>query len=228
MQIRRTAPVAAALAGMVLLTAANSAESQVHRYGAGWTVGGTYVTDLNIDATTGEGVSPTPIAPGLGFTLGLHLEKWYGSSGKMGVRYQGSYQQPRVEWTGGQKKIDVVSADVSVLYRFTDPAVEGAVLPYLTLGVGGIWYDLGRGRSLTFNGADAFYDGAGRVLPMVAFGIGADVPAMWNWTSFPVKARFEVADHLTIGSPLKRQVDQSRHGPVHHVQFTVGLYSAVW
>jgi hypothetical protein len=63
---------------------------------------------------------------------------------------------------------------------------------------------------------------------MVAFGVGADVPAMWNWTSFPVKARFEVADHLTIGSPLKRQLDQSRHGPVHHVQFTVGLYSAVW
>jgi len=224
MHTRPAAPFAAALLGLLLLWPARDAEAQAHRYGAGWTVGGSYVTELNVDAT---GPSPTAIDPGLGFLLGLHLERWYGASGRFGVRTQGAYLQPRVDWTTGERKIDVASADVSVLMRLADPRREGAVLPYLTAGVGGIWYDLGTGDDSFFAGADAYHDGASRVLPLVALGLGADVPSPWSWDSSPVRFRVEVADHVTFGSPLRRLADGSRHGPVHHVRFTLGAYSAV-
>lgn len=217
---RRVAPVALA-AGALLVAGPTNAEAQAHRYGAGWTAGASYLTDLN------PSTSARSLSPGAGFVLGLHVDRWYGADGRIGVRYQGSYQQPRFDWSPGRRSIDAVGADVSALYRLMDPAEEGPALPYLTAGLGAVWYDLGTGPDTFFPEADAFHDGGSRLLPLVSFGVGADVRSPWNWDTFPVRLRVEVADHMTFGSPLRRASDGSRYGPVHHLRFTVGAYSAI-
>lgn len=214
---------AALAAAALLLPAAHDAEAQAHRYGAGWTAGASYLTDLNPSPAG----SARAISPGAGFVLGLHVDRWYGSDGRIGVRYQGSYQQPRFDWSAGGRSIDAVGADVSALYRLMNPADEGPALPYLTAGLGAVWYDLGTGSDTFFSAADAFHDGGSRLLPLVTFGVGADVRSPWNWDTFPVRLRVEVADHMTFGSPLRRESDGSRYGPVHHLRFTVGAYSAI-
>ncbi len=208
--------------GSVLATVA-PVEAQVHRFGAGWSAGGTYLTDLN----PGAPGQAREISPGAGFVFGLHVDRWYGQDGRIGVRYQGAYQQPRVDWVRGERKVDAFSADVSALFRILEPEDPDQVLPYVAAGLGGIWYDLGTGRDTFFPEADAYHDGGSRVLPAVILGVGADVPFPWGWDGSPVRVRLEVADHLTFGSPIRQASDGSRYGAVHHLRFTVGAYSVL-
>jgi hypothetical protein len=219
-------PLGAALAMLLALHA--PAQAQVHRYGAGWTAGGSYLTELNSGARGQVGQPATQIAPGMGFVFGLHVDRWYGADGRIGVRYQGAYQQPRVDWVRGERKIDQLSADASVLFRVLEPGEHpDQVLPYLALGFGGVWYDLGTRGETSFPAGDAYHDGSSRILPAGIVGIGADVPLPWGWQGSPVRLRLEIADHISIGSPIRQISDGSRYGAVHHVRFTVGAYSVL-
>jgi hypothetical protein len=205
--------------------AATRAEAQAYRYGAGWTVGGSYLTSLNPDPASATALE---LDPGLGFLFGVHLERAYGSIGRFALRYQGTYLQPQFQWAAGERTIDAVSADVSGLIRLMDPTDAGAIQPYVMAGAGGIWYDLGRGPATSYPIADAYHDGGSRVLPLAAFGIGVDAPLFdLTWDASPVRLRFEVGDHMTFGSPLKRVSDRERYGPVHHVRFTIGAFAAI-
>lgn len=220
---RWTGPLALALG--LFLAGAGTVDAQVHRYGAGWSAGGAYLTDLNSGARAQGGLAAREISPGVGFVFGLHVDRWYGDDGRIGVRYQGAYQQPRMDWVRGERKIDALSADVSALYRILEPGDPGQVLPYVTLGLGGIWYDLGTGQDTFFPEADAFHDGSSRILPAAILGVGADVPFPWGWDGAPVRVRVEVADHLSFGSPIRQASDGSRYGAVHNLRFTIGAYS---
>jgi hypothetical protein len=211
--------LALALAGTVLTP--TSAEAQAHRFGAGFTTGGSWVSDLNPGAT---GVA---LSPGVGAYFGIHADRWYGADGRIGVRYQAAYQQPRFAWTPGDRKIDAASADVSALFRIVRPADAGAALPFVSLGAGGYWYNLGRGEPTFYGAAGAYHDGGSRILPALNFGAGVDLDFPWQFQRDLVRLRLEVADHLTFGSPLRQSSNQERYGAVHHLRFSIGLHSAL-
>jgi hypothetical protein len=206
---------------LLTVLATRPAAAQAYRYGAGWTVGGSDLTALNPD---GGGIS---LDPDPSFLVGLHLERSYGATGQFVLRYQGTYLAPQLDWSAGERTIDAVSLDVSGLLRILDPTEPRTVLPYLMAGAGGIWYDLGRGPNTSYPVANAYHDGGSRVLPLVAFGLGVDVPLGLTWDNSPVRLRVEGADQMTFGSPLRRVSDRERYGPVHHLRFTIGAYAAV-
>jgi hypothetical protein len=218
-------PSAMVVATLTLLGSPAGAVGQAHRTGIGWAAGGVYVTELNSHPLPGyEPLGARELLPGLGYAVGLHVDKWYGGSARLGFRLRGFYEQPSGdEFTGG-RDITTLSGDLSVLLRPLSAAGDAPVLPYLTVGGGGIRYDLG--ASSTFAGSDASYDGVARVLPLISFGVGWDVPRVWSWDTYPVGLRFEAADLMVLRSPLRRTSDWQRHGSVHHLQFTIGLYSA--
>lgn len=226
MQTRRFLPTAGVAAVLALLSAPDHAVSQVHRYGIGWTAGAGYMTELNANPLPGYEADPRQVSPGLGYTLGLHVEKWNGGSGRFALRAQGSFQQPRVDmaWRGQRRAVNAFSGDVSMLFRLLSPKREGAVLPYLMVGGGAGWFDMGAATALV--GADASYDGQPSPLPIMTFGLGADTPSVGRWDNDRLRIRFELADHLLLRSPLRRTSDWQRHGSVHQLRFTIGVYSA--
>ena len=215
---KKAAP--AALALLMCVAASGQLEGQAFRYGAGWTLGGSYLTELNPDA------AGTALEPGLGFLFGLHLERGYGNDARFAVRYQGTYMNVQMPWVDGDRNIDAVSADVAVLARALNPR-EYTIWPYLMAGGGGVWYDLGRGPISSFPQADAYHDGSSFVLPFATAGVGVDLPMGWTWDTWPVRVRLEAADQMTFGSPLRQLSDQDRYGPVHHLRFTFGAYTGV-
>jgi hypothetical protein len=203
------------------LAAPDAGEAQVHRYAAGFTVGGAHVTELNSEAP-GDALL---LKPGAGAVFGLHADRWYGSTGRIGLRYQAAYQQPTFAWEPGERRISALSGDVSGVLRPIAPGPDTRALPYLAVGAGGIWYDLGTGDSTFFNDASALHDGGSRVLPVALLAVGVDVDIPWDWQGAPVRVRAEVADHVSLDSPIRRLSDGSRYGAVHHIRFSVGLHS---
>jgi len=218
-------PIGALALGLVagLLLAPSDAEAQRYgTFGAGWAAGASYVTDVNPDASA----DAFAVTPETGFVMGLYVDSWLGSTHRVGLRTQASYQQPRFDWEDGRRSIDAGSADLSLLIRPISPD-DGNVLPYLAGGAGIIWYDLGTGGTTVFPDAEAMHDGDSRILPTGVIAVGVDVPIDMRWNRLPVSLRLEAADHITINSPLKRTADGERHGAVHHFRFTVGLYSTL-
>ncbi len=207
---------------------ATPTEAQMPKYGAGFTLGAGHITELNSGALGLGGGTPVELKPGTGFLFGLHFDSWYGATRRIGVRYQGAYQQPEVDWSNGQRDIDMLTADVSVMFRPVVPEPEQRVIPYLALGLGGVWYDLGRGPQITFDSADAYYDGSSRVMPAGLVGVGVDIllPPSMEWHATPIRIRVEVADHITLNSPFKQISQADRYGEVHHFRLTIGAYSA--
>jgi len=215
------------VAGALFLPFAGAVEAQAHRYGSGWVLGGSVISDLNPGISSQSIQNPNAITPGLSPVVGLFVDRWYGSAGRLGVRYQGAYQRPRVDWVQGDRPVDSFLADISGMLRVVDPGSRAAVLPYLTAGVGAVWYDLGTGRD-TFNpNANAFHDGSSRVQPTGILGVGADLLVPWTWDGYPVRLRLEVADHIALESPLRRITDGTRYGSVHHLRFSIGAYSVL-
>ena len=116
--------------------------------------------ELNPDSGAPVGLSPTTVP-----VLGLHFDRWFGGSERVGFRVAGAWQAPDVPWVQGNRTIDVVSGDVSLLVRLiTTRDDEGlSVLPYVLGGFGGIWYDLGEGDQAGFPAAETFHDGERRI-----------------------------------------------------------------
>lgn len=227
MQVRGVLSATSLVVVLALVCAPRDGVAQVHRYAIGWTAGAEYVTELNSHPHPSLQLDARSISPGLGFTLGLHVERWIGMAGRVGVRAQGSYQQPRVDlaWRDERREINSFSGDVALMFRLISPSRQGAFLPYLVAGGGASWYDLGPANA--FDGADASYDGQLRPMPLATIGLGVDTPAVGSWDNDPIRVRLELADHLVLRSPLRRTSDWQRHGAVHQMRFTVGVYSAL-
>ena len=217
-----------ALGALVAVGLIESAQAQTAKYGAGFTLGASHVGELNSGALALGGGTPVELSPGTGFIFGLHFDSWYGQARRVGVRYQGAYQQVEFDWTSGERDIDMATADVSVLFRPIAPEADDRAIPYLAAGLGGIWYDLGRGPQVSFDPADAYYDGSSRVLPAALVGLGVDIllPPSAQWHASPIRIRLEAADYISFNSPFKQISDTSRYGAVHHFRFTVGAYSS--
>lgn len=198
-----------------------AADAQPHRSAAGFTVGGAWVSELNPDAPEGT----TSLSPGAGAVFGLYADRWYGEQTRIGLRYQGSYQRPSFDWTPGERRISAISGDVSLVFRIVPPEVQQTTLPWVSVGAGGIWYDLGNGAPTTYGDAQAVHDGSSRVLPTVRLAGGVDLDVPWDWQGLPMRIRLEIADHIAFESPIRRTSNGERYGAVHHLRFTVGLQS---
>lgn len=201
---------------------AEAQEVEPRYFGAGWTLGPTYVTNLNEGVAEGA----RELDPGVGLIGAVHVDRWIGQERRFGLRLQGSYEQPRFEWSPGERKIDTAALDLSVLVRLMTPD-DDAIMPYLAAGLGGVWYNLGTGQPTTFPSADAYHDGESRLMPTGNVGLGVDLPIGWEWHRLPVKLRIEAADHVTFQSPLWAVTDDSRHGAVHHIRFTMGMHTTL-
>lgn len=209
------------LLGALLLLPAAPLSGQV---AAGWTVGGATLSELN----SGAGAA-VELKPPTGVVLGVHVDRWYGADERFAVRVQGAWQQPRFDWTQGERKIDAVSGDVSVLIRAITPQQEDAfeVLPYLALGFGGMWYDLGRGSETGYPPAGSFHDGNSTIVPAAVFGGGVDLGLPIRWFGNPMRVRLEVADHYALYSPFRGLGDNDRLDAIHNLRFTLGAYSVL-
>jgi hypothetical protein len=218
---RRSPLVAWMLGALLLLLPGAPLSGQL---ATGWTVGGATLSELN----AGSGAT-VELKPPTGVVLGLHVDRWYGASERFAVRIQGAWQQPRFDWTQGERKIDAVSGDVSVLVRAIVPQQEEAfeVLPYLALGFGGMWYDLGRGSETGYPPAGSFHDGNSTIVPAAVFGGGADIGLPIRWFGNPLRVRLEVADHYALYSPFRNLGDNDRQGAIHNLRFTLGAYSVL-
>lgn len=206
---------------LIALLLPRAAEAQPHRSAAGFTTGGTWISDLNTDASDGA----RSISPGAGAMFGLYADRWYGDQARVGLRYQGAYQRPSFDWSPGERRISALSGDVSLVFRILPPEIGQTTLPWVAVGAGGIWYDLGKGDPTTFGDAEAFHDGSSRVLPAFHLAGGVDLDVPWDWQGAPMRVRLEIADHIALESPVRRISDGERYGAVHHVRFTVGLQS---
>jgi hypothetical protein len=198
-------------------------ETQPRTFGAGWSLGPTYVTELNVDAAPGAAA----LDPGVGLVVAIHVDRWVNPSHRFGFRFQGSFEQPHFDWAPGDRRLDTLTGDISLLLRPIPPGEERAILPYLAAGLGGAWYRLGNDEDSVFEGADVFHDGEGRIIPTGVIGIGVDIPIGWQWHRLPVQLRVEAADHIAFRSPFWTADGEARHGPVHHLRFTIGAHSTL-
>ncbi len=222
-QARRPRPVrVAALAGFLALGAAGWGSPLAGQVAAGWTAGAGSFSDLNPDSGAPVGLAPTTVR-----VLGLHFDRWFGGSERVGFRLAGAWQAPDVPWVQGDRTIDVVSGDVSLMVRLiTTRDDEGlSVLPYVMGGFGGIWYDLGDGDPAGFPAAGTFHDGERRISPVAVYGAGLDLGLPFRWFGNPMRLRVEAADHYALESPLLHLSSGDREGPVHNYRVTLGLYS---
>lgn len=219
----RNALVTLGVIGIFALAFPTAGEGQEFKtFGAGWTAGVTHVTDLNSDAPSGA----AEMSPGTSFVVGMHVDRWIGETQRVGIRVQGAYQNPEFDWAEGGENTHMGSADLSLLVRPVAPGDANA-LPYLTAGFGGAWYDLGTDETRMHDQADAYHDGRSRILPTAVVALGVDLPFPMEWNRLPVSLRVEAADHITINSPLRSIATGDRHGAVHNLRFSVGLYSTL-
>lgn len=100
------------VAGILSLGLPGAVNAQSPQFGAGWMAGASHVTQLNSHATAAD-----LLEPGTGFVVGMHLDHWDGTQRRIGLRYQGSYQNPSFDWCSGGRRIDALSADLSLHLR---------------------------------------------------------------------------------------------------------------
>lgn len=219
-RVRGAQPVI--VSAVLALGVAGASSSLAGQVAAGWTAGAGSFSELSPDGGAPVALSPTTVP-----VLGLHFDRWFGASERVAFRVAGAWQAPEFEWVQGDRIIDVVSGDVSILIRAVTPQSEDglSVLPYLVAGVGGIWYDLGDGDPAGFAAAGSFHDGRRHISPVVVYGAGFDLGLPFRWLGNPMRLRIEGADHFALESPLLNLTTSEREGAVHNYRITLGLHS---
>jgi hypothetical protein len=173
--------------------------------------------------------------PAIGGTLNL----WFGQDRRWGILGQGTWSGWH-EWTtafGGDFGFPVTMwmYDGSLAFRLFRPTYEQRLLPYLSLGVGGVMVNPsnnpssrfptdpglcanGGGSTCDFLPADAHFDQGRRTNIAAVAALGTE----W-FMARDAALRLEVKDYWTKNSPFRRLSDGSRHRGGHNLLLNAGL-----
>ncbi len=211
--------------------AAAPAAAQNYRASVGWHGGALWIGSLNSGAEAiGGGEEGTPavdIEPGVSWVAGVQYDRWYGS-GILGLRLNGGFGQHQMEWSNGERDINVWLADASVVLRPMRPSRAGAsVLPWVSLGVGGVRYGFGEGGATDFAEANATYTGSNQFQLAAVGGVGFDVATPWTFDYSPIFVRLQGSDHMAFESGLVETSTGDEFDSVHNVRVSLGLYTGV-
>lgn len=157
------------------------------------------------------------------------MDQGYGAAGPLGLRLQGAWQQPRIDWVQKTRRIDSLSGDLSLVIRPipADPGEGVGVFPYLVVGGGGVWYDLGRGPRTVFPEAGAMHDGSRRVSPTVVLAAGLDLSIPVRWFGNPLALRLEASNHRALDAPLRHPGTGEALDAVDNRRIGIGLSAFV-
>ena len=221
MRARKTAITACA--GLCLAAAAIAAPApaaaQDYHYGAGWYVGGTWISPLNGGATgQADDLKFDP-----GWIAGLQFEDWLGT-GRLGLRLNGAVSKRPLSTPDGKRDIGLWFMDADFLVRFLPADPDRLVNVFFSAGAGLARYSLGRGGSVVWETADASYDGNPSVRLAIAAGLGVDALTSLTWDDEPIGVRFEVVNHFVLDSPFV-PISGGDFDPIHNLRFVIGVFT---
>lgn len=214
-----TAAAALCLGTAAAFAVASPAAAQDYRFGAGWYVGGSWISPLNGGATG----QAEDIKFDIGWLAGVQFEGWI-DTGRLGVRLNGALSERPLSTPDGKRDIGMWLLDADLLLRFL-PAVPGRkVNVFLSAGAGLARYSLGRGNAVVWESADASYDGNPKARLAFTGGLGVDALTALTWDDEPIGVRFEVVDHLLLDSPFA-SISGGDFDPIHNVRFVISLFT---
>jgi len=222
--VRVKTTVMTAAAGLFLgaaaaLAAASPAAAQDYRFGAGWYVGGTWISPLNGGATG----QAEDIKFDIGWLAGVQFEGWL-DTGRLGVRLNGALSERPLATPDGKRDIGMWLLDADLLLRFLPADPDRRVNVFLSAGAGLARYSLGRGSPRVWQSADASYDGNPKARLALAGGLGLDALTALTWDDEPIGFRFEVVDHVLLHSPFV-PVAGGDFDPIHNIRFVIALFT---
>jgi hypothetical protein len=222
--MRRDFTAAYALVVLLALFVA-PAGAQDYQSSVGWNAGALMSTGLN-DGAASAGAE-VDLKPDLTWALGAHWDRWV-ANGQLGFRIQGGVARPVLPWTQGDRRIQLLVADVGILLRPVVPSPGGTVLPFIGAGVGLINWGLGDGPVTAFGPAGATYPGEERPKLMLVAGLGIDLVTPFHWGEGPLVLRLEGRNHLQLASPFDpTDPAQGDFGMIHNAVVSVGLHTGI-
>jgi hypothetical protein len=222
--MRRYFTTASALVVLLALSVAPTG-AQDYQSSVGWNVGALMSTGLNDGAA--DGGAEVELKPDLTWALGAHWDRWV-ANGQVGFRVQGGVARPVLPWTQGDRKIQLLVADVGILLRPVAPSPGGTVLPFIGAGVGLINWGLGDGPATTFGPAGASYPGKEKPKLMAVAGLGIDLVTPFQWGEGPLVLRVEGRNHIQFTSPFDpSNPEQGDFGMIHNAVVSVGFHTGI-
>ena len=222
--MRRFFLVAVALAGAVALTTSAGA-AQDFGSSVGWNGGVVLTTSLN--GGGGEGEGGVDLKPDPTWFLGAHYDRWLGA-GRAGARITGGVSRRTLPWVQGDRTIYSYWGDVGLLLRLAPVSPDRTVFPFLSGGVGFVFWGLGNGSTTSFPAAGAQYGGDEKFHLAGNAGLGFDIVTPWNWGEGPMLVRLEVRDLIQLSSPFDPvEAEASDFGIVHNPMISLGFHTGM-
>jgi len=214
---------AASVLAVLLAAGISPARAQDYQSSVGWNGGVIMTTSLNDGAASAE----VELKPDLTWVLGAHWDRWV-ANGQVGFRVQGGMARPVLPWTQGDRKIQLLMADLGLLLRPVAPSPYSTVLPFIGAGVGLINWGLGDGPVTTFGPAGATYPGKEKPKLMAVAGLGIDLVTPFQWGEGPLVLRVEGRNHFQLTSPFDpSNPEQGDFGMIHNAVVSVGLHTGI-
>lgn len=216
-------PGALALAVGAALWAAPSVTAQMHQSSVGINGGAVLYSAFNAGSEAGEDLKPDPST---GFFGGIQYD-WFVGGGNLGFRLAAHYQQMKLPWNGQNRTIYTYVGDFDVILRPIAPNPDTRVIPFVSVGIGGTRYRLGKGNPTAFDGANAIYSGREKTGFSMLGGIGFDFVTGWGWDEGPFLIRLEAQDNYVLDSPLDPLEGTSDFNGIHNIRVSLGLHNSM-
>ena len=200
------------LSGAVLLgLMATPCHGQDYRGAVGITMGSVGFGQLN----KGPAAAQSDLTLDRGWGSGLELERWT-AAGRFGMRlrlpYVAAYfdRSGQVLTSGG---VSVWMPEAGLLIRLLAPDPERRASPFISLGAGAVHYS----PPFSATWVDEHVRVRKGTEPSLSAGAGLDL-----WGSGRFAVRLEVADQVTLNSPLT-PVAGDKFDAVHHLRFSASV-----
>jgi hypothetical protein len=199
--------------------------AQEYRSSIGWNAGVLLMTSVNDGASSGG--ESVDLKPDMTWSIGAHYDQWLWN-GQVGVRGYGAIARPTIQWANGDREIYVYSVDLGLILRPIPPNPRLAVSPFVTGGIGVIYWSLGDGPVTSFPSAGASYPGTEEFQLMAVGGAGLDFITPWRWGEGPLVVRLEARDQIQLTSPFDPlDAEESAFGMIHHLRLNLGFHTGI-
>lgn len=205
------------------LAASAPVAAQMHRSSVGINGGAVFYGAFNAGSDASVELKPDP---SVGYFGGIQYD-WFVGSGNLGFRLAGHYQQMQLPWSGEKRTIYAYAGDFDVILRPIAPSEDTKVIPFITVGIGGTRFRLGKGNPTSFQAAEALYSGKESTELSGLAGIGFDFVTGWGWDEGPFLIRLEAQDNYMVNSPFTPLDGTSEFNGVHNIRVSLGLHNSM-